>query len=182
MFSHNCSLHEYRKHQTIKEKVIDGLNRDLNAPVEIRDTGNVKGRRVFALQRIERHTYICEHKTTNAYKEDKFHLKQKQYEENEETSATITFPVGRKKFYYDNTRRFNQIGWYLNHSKKANVKPHCAVFLRGKSRIGMYTIKDVLTDEELEWEYGISTKEMPWEQSEGNAVTCVIILGYYSVT
>ena len=46
----------------------------------------------------------------------------------------------------------------------------------------MYTIKDVLTDEELEWDYGISTKEMPWEQSEGNAVTCVIILGYYSVT
>ena len=75
-------------------------------------------------------------------------------EENEETSATFMFPVGRKKFYYDTTRRFNEIGRY--HSKTANVKPHCPLIIQGKSRIGMYTIKDVLTDEEVEWDYGIS--------------------------
>lgn len=86
-------MYLFRNSQTLKEKIIDGLNRDLQAPIEIRDAGE-KGRGVFATEDIPSSMYICEYKTTNVYNTDEFIRKQREYETNEEIFATITFKVG----------------------------------------------------------------------------------------
>ena len=112
----NSFMYLFRNKQTLKEKIIDSLNRDLQAPIEIRDAGE-KGRGVFATEDIPSSMYICEYKTTNVYNTDKFIRKQREYETNEEIFATITFKVGRTSYYYDATRRFNQMGRYINHSR-----------------------------------------------------------------
>ena len=110
--------------------------------------------------------YICEYKTTNVYETAGFIPKQREYEKNDETSATISFKVGRTKYFYDATRRYNQMGRYMNHSRRPNIRPYPPLFVRGKSRIGMYSINDIKKNEELLWDYGITTGEMPWEKSE----------------
>ena len=84
--------------------------------------------------------YICEYKTTNVYKTAEFIPKQREYEKNHETSATISFKVGQKNYFYDATRRFNQMGRYMNHSRRPNIRRYPPMFVRGKSRIGMYSI------------------------------------------
>ena len=79
-----------------QEKIIGGLNRDLQGPIEIQDAEE-KGKGVFATEDIPSRMYICEYKTTNVYKTAEFIPKQREYEINHETSATISFKVGQTK-------------------------------------------------------------------------------------
>ena len=94
----------------------------------------------------------------------------KEYEKNNETSGSISFKVGRKTLFYDATRRYNQYGLYMNHSRNPNARIYSPITIRGKSRLGIYSIQDVQEDEELEWDYGITTSEMPWLQSKGKSL------------
>ena len=148
---------------TVEEIVLDGLNRDLNGPVSIRNAG-IKGRGVFANSFIPRHTYVCEYKTTNIYSRTEYEKREKEMAINEETCAIIEHRVGKSTFYFDATRRYNQLGKYMNHGRKdVNVRVHRPLAIRGKLRLGMYTITDINEGDELLWDYGITRSEMPWE-------------------
>ena len=56
---------EFKEIAKRMEKIIDGLNGDLEAPIEIRDAEE-KGRSVFAIpSRV--YIHVCEYKTTKVY-------------------------------------------------------------------------------------------------------------------
>lgn len=57
------------------------------------------------------------------------------------------------------------MGRYINHSRHPNIRPYPPIFVRGKSRIGMYSLSDIRGNDELMWDYGITTGEMPWKKS-----------------
>ena len=61
------------------------------------------------------------------------------------------------------------MGRYMNHSGRPNIRHYPPMFVRGKSRIGMYSICAVKKNEELVWNYGITTGKMPWKKSSGKS-------------
>ena len=143
--------------------MIDGLNRDLEAPLSITHAGE-KGRGVFADTKIPKHTFVCEYKTTNVYDQKQYDKRNKEMEANDEICSIVEYRVGKSILYFDATRRFNQYGKYMNHGRReANVKIHRPLTIRGRLRIGMYSIRDIEFVEELVWDYGIKRKDMPWE-------------------
>ena len=140
---------------TIKEIVIDGLTRDLNAPVDVRNTEG-KGRGVFATTTIPKHTYVCEYKTTGVYTKEQHMKRYQEMAANDEVCAVVEYKVGRSTLFFDATRRINQYDRFMNHGRKnANVKMFHS--------LGMYTVTEISPEEELLWDYGIKKTEMPWE-------------------
>ena len=162
VFYNNYTLH-FRGILTIEEIVINGLNQDLNAPIQVRSAGK-KGRGVFATENIHKNSYICEYKTTKVYRKEEYQRKMKEAAANNEVSAAIEHKVGRTTLYFDTTRRMNQYGRYMNHGRKnANIKVCRPLAVRGRLRIGMYSVDEITAGDELLWDYGIPTTEMPWE-------------------
>ena len=136
---------------------------------------------MYALCDITAHNYICEYKTTKVYDSRiEYEKRLQEYEKNGETSATISHKVGRTTYLYDATRRFNQFGRYMNHSCQPNVRLHRPIFIRGKSRIWMYSISHIKEGDELMWDYGITAGEMPWLTTNGRSNICEHI--YYVIT
>ena len=126
------------------EIVIDGLNRNLekmNKSLEIKHTGEDRGRGVFAVKPIMKSEYVCEYKTTAVLNEKKNEELQREYELNNEGSCTIEAKVKGKKMFFDATRHMDQFGRYVNHV--ARVQPHPPLFVRGKWRVGFYATTNI---------------------------------------
>ena len=152
---------------TLEERVIDGLQKRLEAPLDIQDTGEEKGRGVFSKEKIGKGEYLCEYRTYQVYP-----IKEKPhydaiYDRNDEGSFTIEAPIKGRKFCFDATRKFHQIGRYLNHSRAPNVRPHRPVWVRGKWRIGMVSLREIDAGEELTWDYGDRSSSFEWLKGKG---------------
>ena len=120
------------------EIVIDGLNRNLekmNKSLEIKHTGEDRGRGVFAVKPIMKSEYVCEYKTTAVLNEKKNEELQREYELNNEGSCTIE-SKGRCFLMH-----MDQFGRYVNHV--ARVQPHPPLFVRGKWRVGFYATTNI---------------------------------------
>ena len=124
------------------EIVIDGLNRNLekmNKSLEIKHTGEDRGRGFFAVKLIMKSEYVFEYNTTAVLNEKKNEELQREYELNNEASCTIEAKVQGKKMFFDATRHMDQFGRYINHvARGCNVQPHPPLFVCGKWRIGFY--------------------------------------------
>ena len=79
---------------TLKEKVIEGLDKHLTADLDIQDTGTERGRGVFATLPIQKHTYICEYR---AHIRMEAEYEKLNYTANNEGSYVLERQVGRRK-------------------------------------------------------------------------------------
>ena len=156
-----------------KERVIFGLENRLKALLQIREVGG-RGCGVFAQEKIEKGSYICEYQSkVYEMKEKEKHLKE--YEVNREGSYIIDM-VGKPSLCFDATRVFgvgrDNYGRYINHAKRGvNCRPYPPLFIRGKYRVGFIALKDIQEGDELFWDYGCRGEEwMETMVEEGKVV------------
>ena len=68
---------------------------------------------------------------------------------------------GGTRLCWDATRRFEQIGRYMNHAQQGNAKLTSPMYVRGKWRIGFISIRNIEEGDEVVWNYGVRG-EMEW--------------------
>lgn len=96
------------RQMTLKEVVIQGLECNVTAPLEVREVNRKKGRGVFALEDISRGEYLCEYRTNAVYPRAEKAKRIKEYDRNEEGSYLIETVYGRR-VVFDATRKFQQV-------------------------------------------------------------------------
>ena len=105
---------------------------------------------------------MCEYKIAAVYPIDQKAAIEAEYDENGEGSYIIdsTFPIPKEgRICFDATRKFNQIGRYLNHAQSPNAKLTRPYKIRGKWRIGFLSLRDIGVGEEVVWDYGVRGEE-----------------------
>ena len=152
---------------TTREIIIEGLLTGKDAPLE---EGGLPGRGVFALSPISKGKWLCEYKgsvtpakqTSDQHKYDKGSYR-----------VTSTYTVGDgPRLCWDATRKFHQLGRYLNHAVDYNGRLTSPEFVRGKWRIGFVAVRDIGAGHEVVWDYGVRG-EVEWGSSrlvDGNLV------------
>ena len=122
-----------------------------------------KGRGVFANEFIPKKTFVCEYKTTQVYRSHRQKQRlEEEYKINKEPCKVVEVHLDDGVVYFDGTRRTNQFGAYINHSRMApNIKLfYPPIAIRGKLRIAFISIKDISIGEELLWDY--KDKDIDW--------------------
>ena len=134
----------------------------------------VKGREVVAEEAIKKGEYICEYRYTRSHgAKDTIHCvceyrytrkypvsKRKEmdsvYERNGEGCYVLEVVIEGRKMCLDATISLTSFGRYINHipSKKANVKMHPPLFVRGKWRVAFLATQDISVGSELGYDYG----------------------------
>ena len=140
-----------------QEQILESLTTGLDAPLEVR-VGGVAGRGVFATGAIAKGTWLCEYKAALTYppSEKPNHLEE--YDLNNEGSYVVetSYAIpGVGKLCWDATRRYHQIGRYLNHAQRPNTELTAPVFARGKWRIGYMAVRDIEVGDEVVWDYQV---------------------------
>jgi hypothetical protein len=84
------------------------------------------------------------------------------YERNGKGCHIMEVVAGEKRMCLDATIATSTFGRYINHTSrdKANIKPHCPLFVRGKWRVAFLATRDISIGEELRYDYG-QEKDMP---------------------
>ena len=113
----------------------------MDAPLEVRE-GGIAERGVFATGRVAKGSWLCKYKGL-VYPASERKKYEEMYNLNGEGSYIIesfsTIPnCGR--MCWDATRRYHQIGRYINHAQKLNAKVTRPYEVRGKWRIGFVAI------------------------------------------
>ena len=67
-----------------------------------------------------------------------------------------------KTYFFDVTRRLNQFGVYDNHSVTPNAKLHLPLFVRSKVRVWLYSLRDIVSGEEVTYNYGDQDSDITW--------------------
>lgn len=142
------------------------MSTGIDAPLEVKDTGLAKGRGLFATARINKGQYVCEYHTSEIYPASQRKKLVERYAASGEGDYICEVRTGRgdsKWMCFDATRCYHQYGRYANHaSKGCNIKPSAPVFVRKNFRIGFLAIRDIKAGEELVWDYGDRSHDLPW--------------------
>ena len=160
---------------TEKETLTAGLLGHTRAPhLEAVDVGPLKGRGVVAREVIRKGKYVCEYRTHRVYPVGSAEETQlaTEYQRNGEGSYVLytayIVPEFGARLCFDATRRFQDLGHLINHAPTGyNLKPGRPLFVRGKWRVGMVAVKDIVEGEELTYDYGVRTEG--WMRSQGNS-------------
>ena len=83
---------------------------------------------------------------------------EKQYDDNNEGCYIVEsmYPVsGKLILCFDATRRFHQLGRYMNHARNPNAAITPPRKVRGKWRVGFLAIRDINPGDEVVWDYKI---------------------------
>ena len=136
---------------------MSGLLSGCDAPLEVRE-GGVCDRGVFATSTISKGNWLCEYKAGAVFGISEKAAIEAEYEQNGEGSYIIesTFSIASEgRICFDATRKFTQIGRYINHAQRPNAKLTRPFKIRGKWRIGFLAIRDIGVGEEVVWDYGV---------------------------
>ena len=140
-----------------QETVLQGLTTGHDAPLEVRE-GGIAGRGVFATGAIRKTSWLCEYKAGTIYPPSEKDQHTTEYDVNGEGSYVIetSYAIpGVGKLCFDATRRYHQIGRYLNHAQHPNAELTTPVFARGKLRIGFVAVRDIEVGDEVVWDYEV---------------------------
>jgi SET domain-containing protein len=144
-----------------QEKILQGLTTGLDAPLEVRE-GGIAGRGVFCKEYIPKGSWLCEYKAGLVYPPSERKKHEEIYDLNGEGSYIIesTYAIpNHGRMCWDATRRYNQIGRYMNHAQKPNAELTQPYEVRGKWRIGFVAVRDIHADDEVVWDYGVRGQE-----------------------
>ena len=141
----------------MEEKILHGLSTGDDAPLEVRERG-IAGRGVFATGSVAKGSWLCEYKAGLVYPASERKKYEEIYDLNGEGSYIVesSYAVPKQgRMCWDATRRYNQIGRYLNHAQKPNAKLTQPYNVRGKWRIGFVAVRDIRAGDEVVWDYGV---------------------------
>ena len=145
-----------------KDVVLQELTRRAEVGLEVPDTGTPKGLGVFATT-IPKHEYVCEYKTKVVYPISEKKRWLAEYDANQEGGYIVVARVEGQVMCFDATRKLHQFGRYINHLPRGyNLRLHSPLFVRGKMRIGFYSLRDIAPGKELNWDYGDRDPAFPW--------------------
>ena len=148
------------RHLNRDDIIVNGLSSGEDAPLEVLPQG-IAGRGVFATGLITKGSWLCEYKGLVYPLSDKPRY-EVEYTKNNEGSYIIDsqYPLpGVGRLCWDATRRFHQLGRYLNHALHPNAALSKPFFVRGKWRIGFYAMRDIKPGHEVVWDYGVKGEE-----------------------
>jgi len=134
--------------------------------------------------KIKKDDYLCKHRYTRSYPTAERRQVDQVYERNGEGCYVLEVIAGGKRICLDATIAISSFGRYINHvaRKKANVKLHPPLWVRGKWRVAFLATKDINIGEELGYDYG-QEKDMPdWMRRRNvswRAYTHVTVLNWY---
>ena len=137
-----------------------GLTTGKDAPLEVAE-GGIAGRGVFATGEIHKGSWLCEYKGIVYPLKDK-HIHEAEYIKNSEGCYVVTsqHPVGgTTRLCWDATRRYHQLGRYLNHALRSNATLTSPVYARGKWRVGFVATMTISSGDEVVWDYGVRDEE-----------------------
>ena len=142
---------------TDDEKVMQGLTTGHDAPLEVWE-GGICGRGVFATGEINKGSWLCEYKTTCIFPLAEKSVVEAEYDANGEGSyiidSSFSFPQ-EGHLCFDATRKYDQLGRYLNHAQRPNAKLSRPFNVRGKWRVGFLACRDIGVGDEVVWDYGV---------------------------
>ena len=111
--------------------------------------------------------WLCEYKTNAVYSsKQRRDEAEEEYRRNQEGCYivdTAYFLPGQGCLYFDATRKFHQLGRYLNHALNPNATLMPPIYVRGKWCIGFMSLTDINEGDEVVWDYII--RDMSWSQS-----------------
>ena len=120
--------------------------------------GGVAGRVFFSTAAIEKGAWLCKYKAAALYSPLLRRQHEEEYDLNGEGSYIVetTYPIqGVGKLCWDATRRYHQIGRYLNHAQHPNAELTALVYATGKWRIGFTVVRDISVGDEVVWDYQV---------------------------
>ena len=156
-FQHFINIILIHRCLTEHEQVICGLETGNDGPLQVRE-GGISGRCVFATAAIAKGDWLCEYKTTRVFSLSEKAAVEEEYDLNNEVSyiVEIGFPVPNEgHLCWDATRKYNQLGRYMNHEKRANAKISAPCNVRGKWRIGFVACREIAEGDEVVWDYRV---------------------------
>ena len=146
---------------TKEERIIQGLSTGRDAPLEVREEG-IAGRGVFATSDIQKGEWLCEYKTSKIYNRCDKEAIEKEYRLNGEGSYVVesAYAVpGAGYLCFDATRRYEQLGRYMNHARNPNAVITSPMMVRKKWRIGFCAARNIKAGEEVAWNYEVQGQE-----------------------
>ena len=146
---------------TDDEKVMQGLTTGHDAPLEVRE-GGICGRGVFATGEINKGSWLCEYRTTCVFPLAEKSVVEAEYDANGEGSyiidSSFSFPQ-EGHLCFDATRKYDQLGRYLNHAQRPNAKLSRPFKVRGKWRVSFLACRVIGVGDEVVWDYGVRGKD-----------------------
>ena len=134
----------------------EGLLTGKGPKLEVVDMGEA-GRGVVAREKIAKHSYICEYRSTIVKREKREFLHE--FNRMGCFMVDVAHPVEKGKITLDATDYLHNYGRYINHATNANIRPWRLIHVRGKLRMGFLSLRDIEDGEELAW---ARDKEIPF--------------------
>ena len=122
---------------------------------------------------IEKGSWLCEYKTTSVFPQEEKPAVEAEYDANGEGSYIIdsSYPIPNEgHLCFDATRKFEQLGRYMNHAQRANARLSRPFKVRGKWRVGFLACRDIGVGDEVVWDYGVRGEDWSGCQLVGGVV------------
>ncbi|XP_057199061.1 histone-lysine N-methyltransferase set-1-like [Triplophysa rosa] len=135
-----------------KEHVLTGKDK---AFIEERHINAFKGRGVFALEHIEKSTFVVQYRGI---------LSQSKHVEDTQGNYLFDFTWNGRRYCIDASKEDGSLGRLVNDD---HIHPNCkvkTVVFKEKPHLCLFSIRDIFPDEEITYNYGDSS--WPWRSME----------------
>lgn len=136
------------------ERILEGLTTGKDAPLVVEEEGTAS-RQVLATADISKGSWLCKFKTTRILPPSAKPAAEEEYKKNNEHCRIVDLAYlipGEGKMLWDATRRYHQLGWYINHAKSPNAKITKPYWARGKWYISFIACRDIMESDKVVWD------------------------------
>ena len=145
------TIYTYFRCLTKQEVILQGLSTGKDAPLEV-CWGGIAGRGVFATGRIHEADWLCEFKTSRLFPPTQREQYEEEYKKNREVSHIFDcmYPIPKVgRMCFDATRRYHQLGRYINRALPPNAVLTRPYWVRNKWRIGFIATREIEEGDEV---------------------------------
>ena len=146
------------RHLTKDEIILEGLTTGNDAALDVKE-GGIAGCGVLpSAANITKGSWLCEYKTSRIFHPSEKAAAEEEYNKNEEGCyiMDLIYPIpSQGKMCWDATRRYHQLGRYLNHTRSPNAEITKPYWARDKWRIGFVACRDIVEGDEVVWDYRV---------------------------
>ena len=123
--------------------ILQGLTTGYIAQLAVKEEG-IAGRCLLATADIKRGMWLCEYKSHHTFPPSTC-------QEGSYIAQSAYAVPGVGKMCWDATRRYKQLGHYMNHAQQPNAAITPPMWARRKWRIGLVGVRDIQEEDEVVW-------------------------------